>query len=673
MDADERLPNPIPAWARWLLLALILAAFARLLWTLGARNLWWDESLTLQRAEESLGPLLRGRLLLWDGVTTQVTTDQHPFLYFLLTGGLIRLAGTSEFVLRWVSVTASTLMVPTAWAFARGLARRRIVPLSAPLWAAGLAASSPFFLWYGQEARPYMLWAWLALLSTYLLWRGLEGKAADWRWLIGYAVTLPLFLASHYFALFLLPVHMALVLARMARRRPGIALLAALLVGGAGLLAAVYGYTSVMGQAGAGSNFASIRLKVLLPDLLNAFSLGLSVDISRVWPLDLFMGALALAGAIWGMRKRASLRAGGWLLPASVLVPVLALYTINLVRPLYMNARHMSLVSGFFLILVGAGLGWLWGRWRWLGGVAGALVLAGMLYSTVNYYTLPQYGKPDYAGMGAEMRQQIQPGDLVLLNSPLLWRIFHYYLPIDEVEASAAAGMNTAWRGVPLLNADWAANEAALQGYRDQYRRIWVARSGVNSFLDPEGRVPAWIQEHLFPIREDEFYNPTSVLELDLYLPGPPIRDDLPADLPHRLEDVVFGDLIQLNGYEVGQPLTPESVTPVTLYWTPVKPVERRYKYILQLEQVNADGSTQVLATTEREPYNGFLPTSWWTPGPYIFEYSDLPVPADLPADADLRLTLQLYDLETGEKLPVTQTEGVQVAEDGVTVILPYP
>jgi len=427
----------------------------------------------------------------------------------------------------------------------------------------------------------------------------------------------------------------------------------------------IYAYITIMSQPGAGSNFSRIKLDILLPDLLNALSLGLSVNIDRVWWIDLFFGFLALTGAVWGVRNRRSLRAGGWLLPASILVPVTALFVANTVQPVYMNARHMSLIAGFFLLLMAAGMGWLWQRWRWPGGLATAIVIGSMLYSSVNYYTLPAYAKPDYAGMGDELRQHVQPGDLVLLNSPLLWRIFHYYLPLDELGAE--------WRGVPLLNTDWPANESALQGYRDQYQRIWIARSSVNSFLDSDGAARAWADENLFQIGDDEFFHPSAVTELYLYLPAPPITDDLPADLDHRLEEAVFGDLIQLHGYEVGQPLTAESVTPITLYWAPVQPVERPYKYLLQLEAVAPDGAVQILAVTEREPYNGFLPTSWWTPGPYIFEYSELAVPPDLPADADLRLTLQIYDLETLEKLPVTRADGAQVAEDGITLILPYP
>ena len=159
-------PERLQGWARLALFLLILVAFGRVLWQLDAKNLWWDESLSLQRAESNWLDLILGRLYLYDGITRDVTYDQHPFFFFIVQGILVRLAGESETVLRFPSVMAATLLVPALWRFARLLARRGIMATSAPLWAALLAAVHPFFLWYGQEARPYALWATLAIIST---------------------------------------------------------------------------------------------------------------------------------------------------------------------------------------------------------------------------------------------------------------------------------------------------------------------------------------------------------------------------------------------------------------------------------------------------------------------------------------------------------------------------
>ena len=65
MTASAALQSPLElnkrtTLLRWLLLSLVLVAFARVVWQLGDKNLWWDESLSLQRAESGLLALLRG-------------------------------------------------------------------------------------------------------------------------------------------------------------------------------------------------------------------------------------------------------------------------------------------------------------------------------------------------------------------------------------------------------------------------------------------------------------------------------------------------------------------------------------------------------------------------------------------------------------------------------------
>ena len=170
----------------FLLLFLILLAFARVTWQLGGKDLWWDETLSLQRAESSLPDILLGRLVMSDGFTQVATTDQHPFLFFLLQGLLLRLAGDSEYALRFVPAMAATLLVPSVWAFARRLQRGDAFPPSSPYWAALLAAVSPFFLWYGQEARPYALWAVLAVLSAYPPARLIQEGGLSRAWIAGH-------------------------------------------------------------------------------------------------------------------------------------------------------------------------------------------------------------------------------------------------------------------------------------------------------------------------------------------------------------------------------------------------------------------------------------------------------------------------------------------------------
>ncbi len=664
--------------SRWLLLVIIIGAFAHVVIALGLKDLWWDESLSLQRAESELWPLLRGLLLLKDGMTQVPTIDQHPFFYFLLQGIFVRTAGNSEFALRFVSAMAATLLVPTVYVTARFYTRRDGLASSAPLWSALLAAVSPFFLWYGQEARPYALWAMLAVLCTYLLLRSIaaeEAGASLRKWRIGYVVTLVFFLSTHYYAVFLLPVQALVVyvgLRNSSRRRALGLALTLLLVGAIVGLAALW---AVLRQGG-GGNFASIQLGVLLPDLLNAFSLGLSVNIDQVRWLDFIFGAVAVLGGVWMLRARTVKPDLRWVIVASLLAPIVIIYLVNLVRPVYMNARHLSLIAGFFILLVGAGLGAIQARARGGAIAAGLLALlfvGGSAFSTYNYYADEKFAKDDFSALGAYMDGRMMAGDAVVYMTPASWRIFDYYAPLDDVRSAIAAGAPMALYGAPLLDPNAAQTIPLLEELGKRYQRMWLIKSGTFPFMDPNGDVEAWLRDNFLLVRDAEFFSGSS-LHAQLYLPQVPVYEEKPSNLANPTE-ITFGDVVQLEGFAIdeaawaaggyGLPL------PVTLYWQALggKP-DKRYKYVLSLV-APGEGAPQVLGATEREPYEGDIPTTFWDPGKIIAEYVELKATPPSPGAEPPVLTLRMYDAATLELLPVTSSGNFQVLEDEATVVLP--
>lgn len=666
---------------RWILLALILLAFARLTWQLDGKALWWDESLSLQRAESSWGDLVLGKLIITDGIHQNTTIDQHPFTYFIVLGLMIRLAGISEFALRFPSVMAATLMVPAVWVLARYLVRRGAVPASTPLWGALFAALNPFLLWYGQEARMYAQVALLAVLSVYaiLCWANRQRASqarglGDWG---RYSLITAAFITSHYFSVLLLPVHAVIIYRRLVKRNRRLAIGAAvaLLIGG-GLLALAASWI-ILRQPGSGTNFARVAVFTLLPDLLNAYSLGLSVNIDDVRWLDAIFAGILLLGIVQGYRVRAKERENRWLgllLPMFLLVPPLLLLLINYVRPSYMNARHMSLIAGGFVLVLGAGTGWLWRQRSWIGGAVAALLVAGMLYSTRNYFVDPRYQKDDFPGLGAYLSKELQPGDLLLLNPPELLRLYRYYLPVDQVGAGKEAGLNTEWQNVPLL-CDQCPHPQLyplLDELRQKHQRIWLVSSGMFPFSDPEKQIERWLQENAFRVRERNFLSTSSYLGLDLFLPQQPLVNRLPDTA--TVVNAQFGEEIALLGYEMGRPFHRGAVYPLTLYWKSLGPVQSRYKYIVQLVKIENDTVVERFSPTEREPYDGFLPTVWWpADGSLVRELSELDGPEEMPIHREsYRIELQVYDSESWAKLEITSSQLGQI-EENVRILLPLP
>lgn len=655
------------------LLALILLAYAHVTVQLDAKAFWWDESLSLQRAEQPLGDLLRGVLWIYDGHSSLLTIDQHPFFSFLVQGALIRLAGDSEFVVRYSSAIGATLFVPALWVLARRLVRRTVVPPAAPWLAALFGAISPFLLWYGQEARPYALWAMLALLTTYLALRATENTQLDRRFALGFLCAELVFITTHYYAVLLLPVHALILFAWLARRNPWRALAAAAVLLVLGSVVGAYGAYTIFAQGG-GQNFASISLAMLAPDLLNAFSLGLSVDISRVWWIDWVFGALALAGASWGLRSRPAIAAGGWVLPAFLLVPIGILLVLNEFRPLYMNARHLSLLAGAFILLYAGGIGLIWGRQRWVGGLLALALAAAVGSSTANYYTLEEYAKDDYKTFGSYLSTRIMPGDAVLFYPPSSWRIFEYYVP----PARAAGGIQTPNQeaqpigiyGIPQLGRSMEETEEWLRTLGDTYDRVWLLKSGTHPYFDEQWHLEEWLPENMLRVRDAMFFSHSS-LHAQLFLPQIPVFEALPADVQHPVT-AEYGNLVRLAGYSVDPPASAQLPTQMRLYWQVLEKPQRRYKYIIQLVEQKPGGSTEIVAALEREPYEGDIPTLYWDPGKTILEYVEFPQPGRPQEEGSERyFTFQMYDAETLEKLPVTKAAAGAVQLDGTTVRLP--
>ncbi|MDQ1301094.1 MAG: hypothetical protein QG637_1015, partial [Chloroflexota bacterium] len=296
---------------------------------------------------------------------------------------------------------------------------------------------------------------------------------------------------------------------------------------------------------------------------------------------------------------------------------------------------------------------------------------------------------------------------------PIPWgRLYRYYLPLDAIEQGELAGYGSTWRGLPddFPNAaPLAQPRSAVKGALDQvvlrlygsqamydcptprppvagraappllglprdgfarelealaqrHRRVWLVHAGT-----PVPEV-AELLTHMFRVDDRAFANSRTNMNLYLLLPASPVRDQRPPAI-EQPADVIFGGQVRLVGYDVGRPLTPESALPVTLYWQPVTPLARRYKYILRLVSDGAGVSPQMLAQTETEPYSGLLPTTQWPAGATIVEYTGVPTSAGAtPGKA--YLTLQVYDAETLQKLPVTQTGSMERGRDHDAVIL---
>ena len=683
------------------LVALILLSLGLRLWRIEAKSIWWDESLSLYRAQSDVGYILSNRID-FPGAST---VDLHPPLYFLLLHGFIRVVGASDLALRFPSVAFAALLVSLLYAMGTRLRSPRV-----GLWAAGLGALSPYYLWYGQEARMYTMATALALFSAYALWRAIDSHR--WPWWLAFGASALAAAFTNYLAAVLIVAEAALAfflwprtdrnaphhppgqprIPATRRRRWG------LWIGG-GLFALILGALAYR-VAGMLPNLATGRSYVspliILRDALNSYSLGLSVDLDRVWPLDLAFAGAFLLGivSLWRRPPRvgeASATAGRW--PARgaglaiTLLPVLfllvAIWLVSLFVPLYMGSRYMMVASPAFYLGVAVGLDALTGaRDRTTVGrillttaVASAL-LGGMALSDYRYFGWQQYAtKEDYRSAATTIRRNERVGDVIIVTAPENVVAFtHYYdghLPVVGLPSVALSG-----------NPDPDGIAQDLSRLAAGHDRLWLVHCRT-MFSDPADLVTRWLDENRLLLERRVFPSYGSDVTLSAYLGGAPrVEESGPSADPlgdyqgqMAIQEVVArywtagGDPVERRAH-VGAaaartlaPVPEGELIAVDFFLLPLQPLSN-YKVSLRL----VDDRGVVWAQRDRSPYD-YWPTSEWSVGQLVRYCADVPVPLGTPPGV-YRLQAWLYEAETGRSLPFDdQTGGARNAYCGLGAI----
>ena len=610
-------------WAIVALALLSLVAFGLRIWRLEAKSIWWDESLSLYRARLSLPGILAGDIS-FPGFSAP---DLHPPLYFILLAGLIRLAGESDLVLRFLSVAWAVVLVPLLYATGTRFWNRRVGVL-----AAVLGVLSPFYLWYAQEARMYTMVAALGLLALYTLDRGIEERRRSW--LIASAVATGAVIYTHYLALLLLPVLGLRILlsvrSRRISRRAAVAFIAAVVL----LSLPLVGYAVWRLLQGPEVGRQFVPLFSMLTDALHSFHVGLSLDFRTCWPLDLFCLAVFLVGALWPDPRRRQL-----LLWAYLLIPLLGMYVASLINPLYMGSRYVMMISPAFYLGVARGLERCSRRAWPLALLAGLVLLGSTGLSTRNYFVDPHYGtKEDYRSAAETVQREERPGDVIVIDAPENATAFlHYYrghLPTVGLPPQALQS-----------NPNRAASDQATADVAARFERIWLVECRT-MFSDPQGYVESWLKHNAFLVQQSVFLSYGSDMTVQLYLSKSP-EMQTPPPHQHTLR-VDFGG-VGLEAYDLPlQPVAAGQRAWVTLYWR-VRQARTDFKVSLRL--VDADG--RLWGQTDQIPYPAF-PPKYWAPGSIMRHEASLVVPPGVPPGW-YRLQLRLYDPDSGRPIEPLQ------------------
>jgi hypothetical protein len=484
----------------------MLLAFGIWVYRLDGASLWRDEALTLGRAEQPLSMIFSNRNLV-QGVSSP---DLHPPFYFLFQHGWLRLAGRSEFSLRFPSVMAMVLAVAMF-----GAVGRRIWGYRTGLLAAALALLSPFLLWYAQEARMY---AWIILESLILLhtlWPLLQ-KRARWGDYLQFALAAGVLTYTHYSGAFLV-AFAVLAVAGLHLERPTWGRLAVVLTGIALIAIPLYPNVHELLTAAGFIAFSQRTLWTLFREAISTFSLG-SAGVPeevgwRIAPVALLVGigVLTLEVTPRPRRLRAALIGAG-----SFLGTLLFFYLASWLQANYSNPRHLTLLSPLWFLLAGHGLATLRIRLWPVAVLAGAaiLVLNGKaLYQTI---TDPPIVRDDVRGLAEYLDERALPGDALLWHDAVMMTTYDYY------------ALDLPFTAIPRYGQhDQAAVLEELERWTSQHRRIWFVSYPPPPFFDKDV-VTDWLRDRMVRLEMVNFPASWTTIWLQLYR-SPHVVTTLPS------------------------------------------------------------------------------------------------------------------------------------------------
>jgi len=335
----------------WAILALVTIAGAWLRFAdLGAQSLWYDEITQVRISSASAGGILAG--------VGQLENDM-PLDHFL-QHFFVKLGGETEFWIRFHAALLGSLTIPLAFLLARAIFGTTI-----GLTTAALLAFSPFHLHYSREARPYALFVFLTVASTFALWNFFKDRDRPWVWGILYGMTALASVWAHFAASVVIALQQVWIVSVCAvnwvrnspdRRR---ILHRSLLSLGIAMVCAVSLLPTLGRLSGGAGREAGYPFTPLTSDLLlmylNGFTFALDENQqwfnAELWVLPFLV--VGLAGA--AVRRPA----GAWLMGLLWLGFAGAILLSCWWRDHWFALRYVIPALVPFLVFVSAGLVWL--------------------------------------------------------------------------------------------------------------------------------------------------------------------------------------------------------------------------------------------------------------------------------------------------------------------------
>jgi mannosyltransferase len=631
---------------RLALLFLIFLAFLLRIWALDAKGLAYDEAATALMARATPTAIIHFH---W------VAAFEHPPFWQLLMYEWSRLAGQSEFALRFLAALAGVVQIPLVWQLARRVETSdwrwategpAPVSLQSPVSslspsAALLVALSPVLVLYSQEARMYSIVVALGLASLWSTER-LIRKPTVWRAAL-FALVNGVMTGFHYCGALLVgaeAIVLGWVVWRATMLRPAWPLYAAAVVAavvplaGWMLLAPGFGETLTVVLASRGE--AQPGPGAFLDGLWRDLSFGairwqpahawvgylilplVGVGIGRVAPQGLALLSTA------GQRTQVGM---GLLLVVAVMIPLFV--SVLFFRTL--ATRYILFIAPLLGILAALGLQWL-GRVDWrLGGLwlGVALMVAGA--GLLTYFG--PYRKSDYRAMAQSLMQQLDPADGILLEAPRQHLLAKYYLPVGLTYYTAPhVELPDYWpvNAPPVVPEEM---DDRLQEYLRRHRTLWLILTAEDE-VDKGEFVPKYLTAVSFRQECTDW--------LDVRLCRFVSPHATPAQATTAVGAIYGGQLLlERADLAATQERDGRRFLLVTLHWLAEAQPTLDYRVTLRL----LDEQGVIISQYDDYPIGPLLPPTTWQPGDAKPGYMALPMPA---APGPFGAVVGVYDRSTG-------------------------
>ena len=397
----------------YLVVIAIISAIAQFIHITKA-DIWHDEGYTMMLIPQGVIEIIE-----------RTARDVHPPLYYLTAHVWQGIFGMSEVAVRSLSAVFVVATVIVAYLF-----MRRVFSEGTARFAGLFVALGPFVVRYGEEARMYAMAAFLVTLASYLMVRiATAKKPTRTLWLL-YALTIAAGLYTHYYTLFIVPVHMIY----LAWQRGGIKLLIrdkdwwfSHALGALLFLPWAPTVLAQMSRVSAGFWIPPTTLETPA----NTFTqfIAFSSSYTFGWVSGALL-TLCVIGVLHTYISRHSLRKPIGLLALWLVLPLAAVILLSIVRPIYYDRYFVYCAVALYLLLAVIFTRGVWFVGRPLLQYGAILGVCGLFIAGIN--SVGQQASHQMGTIGAYVSEHYQPGDALISGELYTYFDFSYYIKTTQ-------------------------------------------------------------------------------------------------------------------------------------------------------------------------------------------------------------------------------------------------